>query len=198
MPVTIKPIEVKEAIFYIIGNSPLITDRRPDDLTKRQSKDPNDQFKRSYHPYKDTEGLYGFPAMGIKLSIVGAGRFSSANMKYLRGLFFIKGIDDYNMCQLLDISLIDSKTKEPIPISPPKNFIETYPTKKGDLVTQGRALFENWGLGFRLLYPPSEVTAETLKDLIDIAGFHVGIGCKRPEKGDAYGMYNVLRFEEGE
>ena len=72
--------------------------------------------------------------------------------------------------------------------------------REDDVKLQGRVAdlryrgeFLKWSIKFKVLYCPEVITEESIVNLVDKAGFHIGIGERRPQKGDTFGMFQVKR-----
>lgn len=68
------------------------------------------------------------------------------------------------------------------------------PATRGRVVRR-RPCFNAWSLQFEIEYDDDEISAETLKDLLEYAGKRVGIGDFRPEKGGPFGRFMVTEFK---
>lgn len=63
-------------------------------------------------------------------------------------------------------------------------------------VTRKRPCFNPWALDFTIEYDEEEISAATIKTILDYAGRYVGIGDFRPEKGGPFGRFTVTNFKE--
>jgi len=63
-------------------------------------------------------------------------------------------------------------------------------------VARRRPVFKNWSLKFNIEYDEDELSASTIKEILDYAGTRVGIGDFRPEKGGPFGRFMVTSFKE--
>lgn len=138
----------------------------------KAAKDPEQDYQESIYHTEDDQP--GFPASGIKKSCVNACRFLDMAMTEARGAFFVMG----------DILPIKGE-----------------PRMREDIVRLGgrtadiryRAEFPQWSITFTVLYNPLIISAESIVNLIETAGFHIGIGDWRPEKDGTHGMFEVKR-----
>ena len=55
-----------------------------------------------------------------------------------------------------------------------------------------RAEFPEWRIRFEVKHNPRVISQESIVNLIETAGFHVGLGDWRPEKQGAFGMFHVM------
>lgn len=54
-----------------------------------------------------------------------------------------------------------------------------------------RPEFEDWSCTLKIRYNTKQITAEQIVNLVNLAGFHMGVGGWRPEKEGMYGQYEV-------
>lgn len=143
---------------------------------KKEAKDPEAQFKASLYPHP--EGGYGFPAVGFKAASVSACRFSDGvKMTEARGAFHVMG-------EIVKI--------------------EGTPTMREDMVRVGmgvadiryRGEFKKWKATLRIRYNENSLSPEQIINLLNTAGFGVGVGEWRPEKNGSYGMFHVATSKE--
>lgn len=138
----------------------------------KEAKDPQADYEGSIY-YTD-DGQPGFPASGIKNACVSACRFLDMAMTEARGAILVMG----------EILPINGK-----------------PQMREDMVRLGgkvsdirfRADYPEWSITFDVLYSPRIVSVESIVNLVETAGFHIGIGDWRPEKNGTHGMFHVKR-----
>ena len=135
-----------------------------------------------YKPWPDRklsaeQGTIGFPAGGFKGACVDAVTFMNGTgltKVFVRGAFYIQG-------KILPLRW-------------------SYMEKNEDVVrnkfTRGAALayrpyFYDWECDLPILYNASQISLEQIVNIIQHAGFHVGIGEWRPEKEGSNGMFRV-------
>lgn len=174
----------------LVGDSPLIchawsTKAKEMMLAKqmkkakqaKEAKDPQKDFEESLYPLPGGEG-YGFPAVAFKAAMVGACRFvENIKMTEARGAFHILG--------------------ELIPI-------DGIPTPREDMVRVGmgtadiryRGEFKSWKALVNISYNQSAISAEQIVNLLNVAGFGVGVGEWRPERDGSYGRFHVATEQE--
>lgn len=139
--------------------------------TARAAKDPEANYKDSLYPHP--EGGYGFPCVAFKAAAVGACRFSEGmKMTNARGAFHVVG-------ELAKIA--------------------GAPTMREDMVRVGmgtadirhRGEFQTWRVTLLVSYNASAITPEQIVNLLNLAGFGIGVGEWRPEKDGSYGRFHV-------
>lgn len=182
-PIAIPKIDVREMEITLVGDSPLICHRWSEKAKKEMldkqmkkaktakiAKDPEADFEASLYPLGDG---YGFPCVAFKSAAVGACRYSDGiKMTEARGAFHVVG----------ELVRIDG-----------------VPTIREDMVRVGmgtadirhRGEFKTWRATLRLQYNASVFSPEQIVNLLNLAGFGVGVGEWRPEKDGGYGRFHV-------
>lgn len=138
------------------------------------ARDPEREVRDSLYTFDD--GSYGFPAIAFKQALVGACRQTSIPMTVARGAFQVIG-------DLVRLEEYDG------------------PYMRRDRVVIGRGItsvayrpeFRKWEAELLIRYNADVISAEQLVNLVEIAGFAVGVGDWRPEKSGAFGMFEVQR-----
>ena len=144
-------------------------------VEKRAAKDPEKDYEESL--YKHPAGGFGFPSVGFKSAIVSACRFAEGvKMTELRGALHIVG----DMVK-----------------------IEGEPSPREDMVRVGmgaadiryRGEFKKWKATLTIQYNASVISTEQVANLLNIAGFGVGVGEWRPERNGSFGRFHVAGKE---
>jgi len=194
-----KVIQIQEVSISIIhltieGDTPLIChkfsntarkailDKQMGKKQQRAPKDPEQDYRESIYIAKD--GWYGFPAEGIKQACVGVCRFvDSLPMTQARGAFFIigRGLDRDSGQQLVTLLGEPEMHEAMVRLSGPGSVADV----------RFRAQFYPWSVSFDIRYNPNIITDEAIVNLVQLAGFHQGIGDWRPEKNGTFGMFHV-------
>jgi hypothetical protein len=186
--IELPPLNIQTVQFMLVGDSPLIVHAWSEKAKKlmldkqmkkaaqaREAKDPQADYEACF--YRTPDGEYGFPAIGVKSAMVGACRFVDAKMTMARGAFHI----DAEMLRVFG---------EPRP--------------REDMVRVGlgtadiryRPEFPEWKMPVTLKFNASVMSAEQIANLLNTAGFGIGIGEWRPEKSGSYGRFHVGTSEE--
>lgn len=122
---------------------------------------------------------FGFPASGLKKAMVSAARhFSNITMTEMKQVFHVDGY-------MIEIE--------------GKPELEEYWRRIGGrgagtgTADRGiRAIFKKWSANVVITYIEDLITPESIANLLDMAGFCVGLGEDRPEKnGNKGGMWRV-------
>ena len=201
--IELKPIKIKEAIITIKGVSPLIVnnfneksrqqilDAQMKKTKEKVLRNPFEDFMRACYwltpmPDKFTEesfekalkegAKFGFPAKGIKASIVsGAYRNGMTKDKVsLYGAFLIPE-------ELIEIKYEDLEMRE--------DYVRI---AHGGTDVRFRPEFKNWSMTFKIQYNDNVYSLEQLINFINLGGFSCGLGEMRTEKGGNFGSYQVM------
>ncbi len=121
---------------------------------------------------------FGFPAIAFERAIVASAmRFTSLKGTELRGTFqVIPGSDGY------------------LPIRDREWIMARHDgrNKSGGLIKLIRPLFmTGWRMTLPIEFNPDLISDENLINLLNLAGFYIGIGAFRPEKKGPYGRFEV-------
>lgn len=143
---------------------------------ERQGRDPQTEYLGKI--YRTSDGRPGFPANGIKRSMVTAGgRFTDAVSTRLRGFFTIPD--------------------EIVPIISPyqprmrRDRVRLSDMKRTTSVAY-RPEFLQWSMEIPFVYSEQHIDAQGLANLLAFAGSLVGIGDWRPECNGNFGMFDVV------
>lgn len=186
--IILPPIKIETAAFILIGDSPLIVhawsekakrqmlDKQMKKATKaREAKDPEADYEACF--YRTPTGAYGFPAIGLKSAMVSACRFVDAKMTVARGAFHI----DAEMMEVIG----DPQMRE-----------DMVRVGMGTADIRYRPEFQQWRIPVTIKFNSAAMSVEQIANLINTAGFGVGIGEWRPEKNGSYGRFHVGTSEE--
>ena len=187
--ISLPALDIRFLKVRVVGDSPLICHAwsekaRRQMLDKqmkkaqgaKEAKDPQRDYEESL--YRLPDGGYGFPAIAFKRAAVSACRnIEGVTMSLARGAFHVVG--------------------ELVPL-------EGEPRMREDMVRiqmttdiRYRAEFPTWAAELTIRYNARIISMEQIVHLLNVAGFAVGIGERRPERqGDGYGLFHVRR--EGE
>ncbi len=174
----------------LIGDSPLIVHKWSEKAKKqirdkqtkkanagREAKNPEQDFKDSLHI--TPEGKYGFPVIGIKAAAVTACTSTAAMTKVAaRQAFHIDG----------EYAVIEGSK----------------PVMREDMVKIGmgtadiryRGQYWPWYTTVRVRFNANVMSAEQILNLLNTAGFGVGIGEWRPERNGQFGLFHVATSDE--
>lgn len=191
-PATVQMAELRRSRYKITieGTSPLICHAWSEKAVKqiedkqqqktkapREPKNPAAEFEAAI--YRDEQGRACVPARAIKSAVVSAATSLDDKTRYPKtklrqGLFIVGDL---------------------LPIIGPK------PTMRTDMVTVGRGSadvryrpeWKIWSVAFEVEINLSVFSVEEVYNLIELAGFAVGIGEWRPEKDGNNGRFQIKR-----
>lgn len=188
--IVIQPIKVGRIKVPIIGKTPLLMDRLPDEVkkeivakqsglgkgNKKKTRDLKAETKEAIHI--TASGKVGFPAFGFKkgmmecTSFVGDKQFSK---KLVSGAVKIMNVEE----GLIPISF-DKQTVLEHNIGAQTKFTPA---------------FHGWSCMLDIQYDQNNISDQDIITLLNYAGFYNGIGSWRPKGGGGgsgeYGMYAV-------
>lgn len=155
----------------------------------KSPKDPLDCFLRCFHFIGDrpkngqevldhpTRFRYGFPAVGFKSAMVdAASQLKGVTKVFLRGAFHIP-------CDLVEIEGVPEMRQDMVRVGMGTADIRFRPT------------FKEWTARVPIVFNPAVITSEILTNLMEQAGFSVGIGEWRPARDGSFGMFEVEATE---
>lgn len=202
-PVKLQAINIKEVEITIEGTSPLIVNNFSeksrqqilDAQMKKAKKEkevrnpiedgmracywltpmPEEFTEESFEKALKEGARFGFPAKGIKASIVsGAYRNKLTPDKVsLYGAFLIPD-------ELVEIKYENMKIRE--------DYVRI---AHGGTDVRFRPEFDNWSMTFKMLYNENAYSLEQIINFINLGGFSCGLGEMRVEKGGNNGSYQV-------
>ncbi len=150
---------------------------------KKGPKNPVDDWKDSLYEVPGRPGVYGFPASGFKKAAVSACKYvDGMNMSYAKGAFHILG-------DILPIKT--AKTPKPVIGEGMREDFVRLPGPRPVADVRYRAEFKDWSIELPVQYNSAVITPAQIANLLNIAGFSVGVGDWRPEKGGSFGMFTV-------
>lgn len=185
----------------LIGDSPLIVHAWSQKAKKemldkqmkkakaaKEAKDPKADFEAAM--YRLSDGGYGFPSVAFKNAAVTAGTSVAGLTKIqARQAFHILGEDAD-----IDGAFEGSKSRV--------NLVRIEggePAMREDMVRVGmgtadlryRPEFSEWRTKILVRYNTNVLSESQILNLLNVAGFAVGVGEWRPEKDGQYGMFHV-------
>lgn len=133
--------------------------------------------------YKDEDGRIGIPAPNILRCLVDAGKF----IKIGRGKMTTQKTSLIPAAVELEgvFILLSSKQGWKVDTRPVR-----IPTTGGRILRH-RACFDDWRLAFMVKLDESIITQSVFRDVVDIAGSHIGLGDFRPDCKGPFGRFVV-------
>jgi hypothetical protein len=174
----------------LVGDSPLISHKWSEKAMKmmldkqmkkakagREAKNPKKDYEDSL--YKMSGGKYGFPAIAFKAAAVNACSHVDGITKVVaRGAFHIP------------LELVEIKGKP----QPRKDIVRIDRGSTADIRFRGE--FKKWSCEVPIVFNENVISAEQIANLLNTAGFAIGVGEWRPQKNGNFGMFHVLRTGE--
>lgn len=183
--VEIRPLEKKEITVKIRGDSLLMEKmdmavvkkydkKKAHKLTKEDTRLESEKTEDKIHYTED--GNVGFPADGFARGMTEVAHKLGLFKKDVRSAVRVLG-------NIIPISYKKKVTNE----SWGKSSGRT-----GAPLLIIRPEFQDWSCTLRIRYDASSISAEQIINLLNLAGFHCGLGSWRPQRSGSYGMYEVV------
>jgi hypothetical protein len=188
--VTLPPLKIETVQVTLVGDTPLIVHRWSEKAKKqmldkqmkkatagKEAKDPERDFRESLYVLED--GSYGFPIIGFKAAAVTAcTSIGSMTKVAARQAFHVDG----------EFAVIEGDE--------PAMREDMVRIAMGTADIRYRGEFKNWWTTITVKYNGNVMSAEQILNLMQTAGFAVGVGEWRPEKDGQYGRFHVASAEE--
>lgn len=184
-PIILPEASIQVVDIRIVGDSPLICHRWSEKARKQMldkqmqapsaGKDPKDpvaDYLSTLYPFPG--GGYGFPSLAFKKSAVSA-------------------------CTSLGKSITKVAARQAFHVVGELVRIEGEPSMREDMVKIGmstadirhRGEFKEWATTLRIRFNTRVLSVAQICNLLNTAGFAVGVGEWRPEKDGSYGLFHV-------
>lgn len=193
--VVIKPLNLRKMEVRIVGETGLIVhawsekakkeilDKQQKKTKAKEIRNPEAEYEASFYHFPG--GGYGFPAIGVKACLIGAAHKDLGIEKTLiRKAVYIHGTPDSTGMQLVKI------------IGEPKMRQDMVTIGMGTADLRYRPEFHPWSIDLLVTYNADMILPESLVNLLNSAGFGVGLGEWRPERGGVSGMFKVGSRED--
>ncbi len=194
--ISIKPMKIESATVVIEGMTPLLMHRFSEKAKrvmrenkagkKTKEREPCDPEQEAADAcYRIEDDRFGFPLTAFKEAIRGAAHVSIGVPKTLIGKsLFFHADGQMDGVPLVVVNTPGYKVRE-----------DPARVQSGSMDLRYRPEFENWTVSLRIQYDVDLMTLDTIVNMIDRAGFGVGVGDWRPEKGGDFGRFCVRRGE---
>ena len=186
----VSSVKTQCLVLKLKGKTPLITHRFSEESRqtieernqgkasrKKRVRDPEKEWRDCL--YLLNTGEYGFPAAAFKKCAVTAvtslrrkGKLSKIGV---RQAFHVLHEDE---------GLVKIK-------GTPRQRTDVVRLSKGVADVRYRAEFPEWEVTLEILFNERAISEKEIRSLFALAGFAVGVGDWRPEKGGIYGMFTV-------
>lgn len=191
--ILIQPLNIKKMLVTIKGTQPLITNAFSEEaerkLEESQSgskvrptkapRNPEQEFLAARYLIIDNgnnnRDVCGFPASGIKKAMVAAGgRVTDAKMTLLRAVINVEGQEGLVLIK-----------------APPPTMRTDHVVQSGRGNLRYRPQFWPWEMDVPISFNADQIKANDVVNLLQQAGFSIGIGDWRPEKNGSFGTFEV-------
>ena len=186
--ISIPQIAIQRLMVKIVGDSPLIThawaekairqikDKQAKKATKgKEARDPEADYQAAF--YRTDGGVPAMPSVAFKSAAVSACRDLDMKMTEARGRFHVEG-------ELIEI------------IGEPRMREDMVRVGMGTADIRYRPEFVKWSAILPITYNSTQISPEQIINLLNVAGFGVGVGEWRPEKNGQYGRFHVASDNE--
>ncbi len=187
----LKKLDIQKVVVKVRGMSPLIM-HRWDEKTKRemldkqmkktvqkQPKDPVQQYEASVYKFED--GRLGFPADAFKKAMIRGAKQLGLVMTDMRTGFFVHG----EYCSKDDRELVEISGE----VSMREDMVRI---GMGTADIRYRGQVPGWATDLTISYNASVVSFDQLVNMLNAAGYGVGVGEWRPEKDGMFGRFEVI------
>lgn len=188
--VELPPLNIRTLQVHLIGDTPLITHRWSEKAKKqmldkqmkkatsaKEAKNPEQDFRESLYILDDDS--YGFPAIGFKAAAVTACTSIGGITKVAaRQAFHVEG------------EYVTINGADPVPRE------DMVRVGMGTADIRYRGQFWPWWTVLTVNHNENMMSAEQIMNMLNTAGFAVGVGEWRPEKDGQYGRFHVGSAEE--
>lgn len=190
--VEIIELSIQKVVVQIIGISPLIVHRFTEKARKQiqdtqngaaksrkhARRNPEEEYEQAKHI--SLEGWEGFPVSGFKKAMVRAAKSVGIAMTDARVSFFVEPDD-----KILQLVRINGK-------SDMRTDMVRLPNGSPDV--RYRPEYKTWSASLTITFNEGVISLNQIFQLIETAGFSVGIGEGRPEKqGDTWGRFQLVK-----
>lgn len=186
---TLNPIRRAEVQFTIKGTAPLIThnwDEKAKTMMREKQAGKKTKKREVREPERETEaacyrtkdGRYGIPGMGFKAALI------SAAHKDL-------GIEKTLVRKALFLKTSDPNKVLPMDCSEPVMREDMVRVGAGSADIRYRPMFEEWFVPITLEVDMDLLTADDVLNLVNRAGFGIGLCEWRPEKNGEFGRFEI-------
>jgi len=180
-------LKIGKVVVTVVGTSPLLVNRFPETAidaieaaqtgtarTKKAPRNPEKEFANTR--YLDQHGRDCLPAVAFKESMVRAVSYiDGMPMTEARGAFFIDG------------DLIPLRCSEPY-----CQRSRVVLNRKTTSIAY-RACYETWEADLSISYQENVITVEQIINILELAGFAVGVGAWRPSCKGQFGRFQIKK-----
>lgn len=190
--ITIPAIQRRRAVVRLVGDTPVITHRFSDKAQQqiadkeehvatagRGKRDPKAEYEAALYKMPGRRKANGMPAAAFKSAAVDACTFIDSkkiSKVWARGAFHVLG-------NLVEIEGVPTMVQDTVRL----------PNGSGAL--RYRPYFNEWAVEILVEFNEKVISLEQIVNLLNIAGFSVGVGDWRPQRNGSNGMFHVAGGE---
>ncbi len=187
----IQKMDVRQVVVELKGLTPIILhrwsekakkdmlDKQMKKTPKKEAKNPEEQFEAAKYLLDD--GRTGFPADGFKKSMVRGAKQLGLVMTDMRTGFFVHG----EYCTREDRELVEI-------VGECDMREDTVRIGKGISDIRYRPQVKAWKANLHISYNANITTLDHIVNMLNAAGYGVGVGDWRPEKDGIFGRFEVV------
>lgn len=187
----LQQIDIREVFIKIKGLSPIIM-HRFSETQKKQMLDVMmkiSQQKKKKEPQKDyeeakyltTDGKPAIPVIAFKKAMIRASKSLGLKMIDARTSFFVLGkYSEQAGCEVLELTGQFSMREDIVRVA------------KGGTDLRYRPQLNNWTATICIGYNNSQISFDQLVNMLNLAGYGIGVGDWRPEKDGSFGRFTVI------
>lgn len=188
--IEIPEMEVEQMLVTLRGVSEIITHNFGEEAMKkledsqghkpkgpREARDPEAEFRDSLYVIDEADERYGFPAIAVKLAMVGAGRFTQEQMTRIRGMLNVLSPDGGDLLEIAGAK--------------PRMRRDHVRLASGVASIAYRPGFKPWSTEVLIEFNANVIPRGQVLNLLRIAGFSIGVGDWRPEKDGPFGRFTI-------
>jgi len=198
--IVVKPPKRHQAIITLKGDTSIIFNPKTAQTIKeiedahagkpktKTIRKPRAEFQEKLDLRTISKGIYGFPCVGIKKSMITAAmRFQGGVMTVLRGLIFIEGTkENPDFVPLTSRKKVVMRTDSGCP--PGQRALHIF----------YRPEVQEWKMVVPVIFNPDKITLESLVNMMAWAGTSIGLGSWRIENNGNYGAFHVESVKQRE
>lgn len=195
--IAIQPLRIQRIVVPIRGTQPLLTNKFSDEAAEKLAESqtgprikaakapriPEAEYLAARYIIREGTGgdtdldVCGFPAAGIKKAMVAAAmRVTEAKGTWIRAILNVEGEDGTGLVT------IDA---------PPPKMSTDHVVQVGRGNLRYRPKFWPWAMNLAITFNTDQIKAQDVVNLVQQAGFSIGIGDWRPEKNGQFGTFEV-------
>ena len=187
--VKLEAVKIENLQINIEGTTPLIIHKFSDKAKKQMVDKQTGKTSQKKHrdikaeveacKYYMSKGRIGFPCGGFKKAMVEVGPYlDGLDKKKVKGSMYVIGEEN----NLVPIAFEEEAVNEAIVrlSGPGRTAMVRY-----------RPEFRKWTANLNIQYNANMITPEQIVNLVNMAGFHIGVGDWRPQRDGINGMFRV-------